>query len=115
VSAKAPEIETRRRYRTPTSDTGRYYREIKAHRLAESMVAAGWTPPDGELPPDPAFDEIEVVETTAIHADESHRAGSPYVDEIAATDAGALPVIAVPLVVTAIRNRRAPRPPSKEH
>lgn len=63
------------------------------------------------------FSELEGyvrLPKSSLHADENLRAACQYVNEIAATDAGARPVIGLPLVVASIRNRLGRPRPKKE-
>ena len=51
---------------------------------------------------------------SAVHADDVSRVEKHYVTDVVATETGARPVIAVPLIITDIRNWRGPQRPKRE-
>jgi purine-binding chemotaxis protein CheW len=64
-----------------------------------------------------AFPELEGhlrLTNSALRREEGPRAARPYVNEVAIAGAQVRAVIAVPLVVAAIRDRRGPHRPGKE-
>lgn len=71
----------------------------------------------GEHPIGLGFAELEGylrLPRSAVHADETSQVKRNYVTGIVAIETGARPVIAVPAIITAIRNRRGPRRPGSE-
>jgi chemotaxis signal transduction protein len=71
----------------------------------------------GEHPVGLGFAELDGylrLPKSAVHADDASQAKKHYVTDVVATESGARPVIAVPLIITDIRNWRGPQRPKKE-
>lgn len=71
----------------------------------------------GEHPIGLGFAELEGylrLPRSAVHADEASQGERNYVKDVVATETGARPVIAVPHIITDIRNRRGPQRPGRE-
>jgi purine-binding chemotaxis protein CheW len=71
----------------------------------------------GEHPIGLGFAELEGylrVPRSAVHADEASQGRRNYAMDLVATETGARPIIAVPLIITDIRNRRSPQRPRRE-